>query len=98
MSQRNAPNNSAMEAPSFRVGSHQFTATLGVGGKDMPGTSIPDFLDLVKIVTKKYGKRFEYIFECYPSGPVERRILHNTRLDGTDRFFDIEDRRELRQV
>ena len=46
-----------------------FTATLGIGGKDMPGTPIPDFLDLVKIVTKKYGKKV-MIKECDKNGQM----------------------------
>jgi hypothetical protein len=42
-----------------------FSATLGFGG----GTPIPDFLDLVKIVTKKYGKKV-MIKECDAQGQM----------------------------
>ena len=43
-----------------------FTATLGFGGEGIP---IPDFVDLVKIVTKKYGKKVT-IKECDKQGQM----------------------------
>lgn len=46
-----------------------FTARLVIGGKDMPGTPIQEFLDLVKIVTKKYGKKV-MIKECDKEGKM----------------------------
>lgn len=34
-----------------------FTVTLGIGGgPNAPGTPVPEFLQLVKIVTKRHGK------------------------------------------
>lgn len=46
-----------------------FTAKLSIGGKDTPGTPIPEFLDLVKIVTKKYGKKVR-VKECDKQGQM----------------------------
>lgn len=46
-----------------------FKLELGIGGKNMSGTPISDFLDLVKIITKKHGKKV-MIKECDKNGQM----------------------------